>query len=144
MLKYGIEHYDHNRNVIDMHYSKLMNMVYIDAHSFSDPEQYALIRKLQLIRETKPEWVIVDLRSNSGGTISVLLALLYNLYPREVMQYVAYTERFNIRTGLTSALANYEDRIQELYVNATNRRLKRYLLKILNKILSAKQDFVNI
>lgn len=39
MLKFGIEHYAHQRPSLDIQISKLTKIIYIDIHSFSDPQE---------------------------------------------------------------------------------------------------------
>ncbi len=42
---------------------------------------------------------MLDFRSNTGGVLTLLLSLLYNLYDRSIMQYVAVTDKFMYRTS---------------------------------------------
>lgn len=40
---------------------------------------------MPLILDDKYNWIILDLRSNFGGTLSILFAIIYFLYGKDLM-----------------------------------------------------------
>jgi hypothetical protein len=46
-FKLGLDHWDHKRETFQLYMSKLISMIYIDAHSFSDPGQHELVKYIR-------------------------------------------------------------------------------------------------
>ena len=90
--EFGMDAFRHNHAAFGLKFQRLVNMIYIDAHDFIRTEQYDLISRLAVIRNPNLEWIVLDLRTNFGGYLDVLHAILYYLYPKEVVKYVMQSE----------------------------------------------------
>lgn len=63
-------------------------LIYFHLHSFPSygDELNTLLRQSESIKSDNSEWIVLDVRSNFGGSLSILYVLTYHLFGKQVVE----------------------------------------------------------
>lgn len=54
---------------------------------------------MPIILDDKYQWIVLDLRTNFGGTLSILFALTYYLYGKDLTESLSKCIRYTLATN---------------------------------------------